>query len=158
MIVSARRLYVVALVAVLAAGCPGATVEDEAPNAVEIVVDGGPPQVWSIQELMDLRFDWVSPKQQIYPAVRIADLLDRSGLEERDRVSRIRFSGGQDEVVLRGDRVELADRLLLKLDLNRGGVWQLVAEDAATEELVTELQPPRHVRRLTRIEILRASP
>lgn len=143
----------------LAVGCGQEAPGGGETNEIEIVVDGTTSDVWSIQELMKMRFDWVSPKDQIYPAVRVSDLLSRAGVDPTSEpLAEIRLIGGQDEIVLQGDKTALANRLLLKLDLNRGGTWQLVGEDAETEGLIPQIQPPNHVRRMVRIEASRSSP
>lgn len=124
-------------------------------NEIQLIVDGTLKKTWSVSELMRGRFDWESPNRKVSPAVPVSYVLfsEKGGLEEGS-VSGITIAGHKGRVDLSGDTLPLLDNLLLRLDLKRGGAWQLVGRDLDADRRLETLAGDRHLERIQRIEVL----
>ncbi len=132
---------------------PGERANDES-NDIRIVVDGSLKKTWSVSELMRGRFDWESPKKKISPAVPVSFVLfsEEGGLA-KDAIRGVSIAGRKGRLDLAGDSLPLLEKLLLRLDLKRGGAWQLVGRDLDAERRIASLTGKRHLERIDRIEI-----
>jgi len=129
-------------------------------NEIELRIDGKLSRNWTVTELMKGRFDWESPKGQIYPAVPLSYLLG-SGDEAIDRkeIRMLRVVGRNQKFEIDAAHLPPLEDLLLRLDVARGGSWQLTARTEAARAMLEALGQERRIRRVWRLEITtRAEP
>ncbi|MFQ5417674.1 MAG: hypothetical protein ACE5FL_11565 [Myxococcota bacterium] len=128
-------------------------------NDIEFVVDGALRRTWTVAELMAGRFDWESPKEQVYPVVPVSFVVyEESGLP-RASVASVKLISHKGELEFAGENLALVDELLLKLDIARSGTWALVSRSRDAERRLAALLGTTRFKKVIRIEVsLRRDP
>jgi len=128
--------------------------DHEETNSIEVVVDGKARKTWTVGELMRGRFDWLSPNGTFFPAVPVTFALVSPPLEiDLESIAAIRFRSQKTAVELAEGDLDLLQDLLFKVDLERGGTWQLVGRDEMAEERLIDITGIDRLRRVLVIEV-----
>jgi len=106
-------------------------------NSIQLVVDGVPRKTWTVGELMAAKFDWVSPKGKVSPAVPLTLILhDPASGVAAESLAAVRVVTGKGHGVdLKGPALAHLNDLLLKVDVDKGGQWKLVSRDLKAEAI-----------------------
>jgi len=131
--------------------------ESRQENSIQLVVDGVPRKTWTVGELMAAKFDWVSPKKKVSPAVPLTLILhDPSSGVPAGSVASVRVrSGKSGSLEFKGPALSRLNDLILKVDVDKGGQWKLVPKDRNAEETLKRILGQRAVvARVFRIEVI----
>lgn len=129
-------------------------------NSIHLVVDGVPRKTWTVGELMAAKFDWVSPKKKVSPAVPLTLILhDPLSGVPAESVASVRIvtgkNGAPNDFVFKGPALSLLNDLILKVDVDKGGQWKLVGRDRKAQDALDRIFRRRVVlNRVSRIEVV----
>jgi len=129
-------------------------------NSIHLIVDGVPRKTWTVGELMAHKFDFVSRKGRVSPAVPLTLILHDplSGVPAESVVS-VRVvtgkNGAPNDFVFKGPALSHLNDVVLKVDVDKGGQWKAWGKDQKAQATLDRIFGRRFVlNRVSRIEVV----